>query len=122
MKDSYLIDSHSIDHSRLLQALNDPDKFNATKLEEKWFTIIKKFPKNLRTALLLELNAGNSVTSIQFGNWPQRGSIVICLNSEFKHNFSDKSFGVEYRILNDPHYWNADIHTIVDGVEHLIIT
>ena len=122
MEDSYVIDSNSIEHDRLLQALKDVDKSAATKKEEKWFNLIRKLPSNLRSALLLELESGNRVTSIQYCNWPQKGSILISLAFPFKNDFSGKRFGVDYRLMNDPHYWQTDIHQIVDGVEHLIVT
>jgi hypothetical protein len=122
MISSYTVGLHEINHDRLALALSDMNKFTPTNNEIKWYELLRKLPENLLSALHLEVNSGNSVTSIQFGNWPQSGSIVVSLSQPFKNDFKKKSCGVTYRILNDPHYWQADIHQIVDGVEHLIIT
>lgn len=119
---SYVVDEAFIDHDRLRLSISQPDQFKPTKREKKWHSLILKLPQTLLSALLAELKLKNRVRSIQYADWPQKGSVVINLAEPFKNDFLVNDFGVKYRRLNDPHYWIADVHEIVDGVEHLIIT
>lgn len=105
-----------------MQALNDWDQFVPEKADEKWFSVLGTLPGNLRAALLLELELGNEVRSIECANWPQTGSIFICLKSSFKNKWADNPLGVEYRLINDPHYWYDEISQTAGGVQHLIVT
>lgn len=116
------IEMNKFSNSRLLEALRAPAVFTPTRCEQTWWDIIKALPQNLKSALTYELQSGNQVISIQYGDWPQKGSIVVILAFSFKADCAKKNaFGVTYRFLNDPHYWIEDIHQVVDGVEHLII-
>ena len=117
---SYIIDQHSFSPERLRAALSNDD-FKVRKKEEKWYALIKKLPAGLKSALLAELNVGNYVTSLQYANWPQRGSIFVSLGMPFKIDFSTNDFGVKKRVLNDPHYWSEDIYQAVNGIEYLVI-
>jgi hypothetical protein len=117
---SYVVDFNSIDQERLAASLTDPVKFKPEQNEDDWVYAIRRLPSNLRLALLSELKAGNVVTSIQYGNWPNKGSVMVCLQQRFIHDFS-KDSNVCYRFINDPHYWYSDINETVDGIEHLIV-
>jgi hypothetical protein len=117
----YVVDIRSIDPKRLHLALSDIDVFLPSKIEKKWYLPLRKLPKRLQSALLSELELGNQVTSIQFGNWPQAGSVLVCLAAPFKNDYSTEKFGVCYRVVNDPHYWMAEISVSEDGVEYLIV-
>lgn len=116
------VGADGIDHGRLIQALTDLDHFMPAKADEKWLSIVRLVPANLRAALLLELRSGNRVDDISYSNWPQDGSVVIRLSQRFKNDWADNKYGVEYCFMNDPHYWKADINETVGGVQHLIIT
>lgn len=87
-----------------------------------WLNSIKKLPNNIKIALLKELQLGNYVTQIQDLDWPQKGSVIILLQYPFKDKNPSEIEGISFRKMNDPHYWMEDIHTIVDGIEYLIIT
>jgi hypothetical protein len=116
------VDAGSIDRERFISSLRPNIIFESTKKEKKWYQLVEKIPANLRACLLEELSLGNAIVSIQYGNWPQQGSVVVSLGQPFKNDFSKNNLGVTYRFMNDPHYWVADVHQIVDGIEHLIIT
>lgn len=77
---------------------------------------------NIKFALLKELELGNIVSQVQDLGWPQKGSIVILLKNPFKNKNPTEIEGISFRKMNDPHYWMEDIHTIVNGIEYLIIT
>lgn len=117
------IDRRYISHERLIEALIDGIRFiPATVHEDAWHRIISRLPDDLQEALLYELQHGNSVNAIQVDDWPQVGSIVVCMAEDFKGDYSEGNrFNVTYRLLDDPHYWHADIHQVINGVEHLII-
>lgn len=122
MKAPQSIGMDEFSNLRLLEALCTPGVFMPAKSEQTWWEIMKILPQNLKSALIHELQLGNQVISIQYGDWPQKGSIVIALAFAFKADYAKRnSFGVTYRSLNDPHYWIEDIHQITNGVEHLII-
>lgn len=122
MKNSYTIDGRLIDKQRILEALRDTEKFTPRKNEREWTSLLEKFPPKLKEALFKELLMGNSISSIQSGDWPQEWSVVICLTSHIINDFSKKSVAVKYRLLNDPHYWYDEISQTENGVEYLIIT
>jgi hypothetical protein len=117
---SYTIDQKSFSPERLQKALAKSD-FTAKKKEEKWYALVRMLPHGLRSALLAELNSGNFVTSLQYANWPQKGSIFVCLGMPFKVDYSKNNFGVKKRELNDPLYWIQDISETVDGIEYLVV-
>lgn len=122
MKNSHTIDGRLIDKRRILEALRDTEKFIPNKNEEGWTSLLKKLPPQLKEELFKELLIGNSISSFQSGNWPQEGSVVICLTSHIINDFSKRSVAVKYRLLNDPHYWYDEISQTGNGVEYLIIT
>jgi hypothetical protein len=115
------IDVNSIDRQRLLLALRDVGAFQPVKKEKLWFSPISELPANLRSALLLELESGNQIVSIDKGNWPQEGSIFICLRECFKNDFNNWRDGVSYHALNDIRYWMAELRETVDGIDYFII-
>lgn len=123
MKSPKNFDMRDLSHGRLIDALKKVDTFVPLSSNEKnWHLILRLLPMGLRQALLNELTLGNRIISIQYGDWPQKGSVVISLAADFKGTYSEGNpYGVTYRRLNDPHYWIADIHENVQGVEYLII-
>ena len=121
-KISRVVRADSINHDRLFQALHDVDQFVPAKADEKWFSIIRIAPANLRSALLLELKSGNRVAELSYTNWPQKGSVVMRVESRFKNEWIDNTLGVKYCFINDPHYWEEQVSQTIDGVWHLIIS
>jgi hypothetical protein len=122
MKNPHAIDGRLIDKQRILEALRDTEKFSPSKNEKEWISLLEKLPPQLKEALFKELIMGNSISSIQSGDWPQEGSVVICLTSHILNDFSKNSDAVKYRLFNDPHYWYDELSQTENGVEHLIIT
>ena len=61
----------------------------------------------LNEILETELKQGNLVT--QKSNWPPSLDLVICLKYRFDRDYSRS--GLRHRVLNDPHYWYAEIHS-----------
>lgn len=122
MDNSYVVDFHSNDQGRLILSLTEMEQFVAKKTDEKWFQLIRKLPSGLRAALLSELELGNQIVSIQKSNWPQNGSIMVCLGARFKNDYTKNKFGVNYRLVNDPHYWYDEISQVVDSVTYLVVT
>lgn len=121
MKKSATIDFKKIDHVRFIEAIRDAKSSMPTAKESEWFFLIERIPQVFLKVLLYELELGNNIVSIQNGDWPQEGSIVISLSSIFKNKNWENFDGVKYRDMNDPHYWRADISIKIDNVEHLII-
>lgn len=117
-----VIDSKEINKNRLLIALRDMSNFLPKSNENDWFNMIAKLPESLRFSLLMEMESGNNISLIQDCDWPKKGSIIVSLTSPFKNNYKNWKNGVEFRVINDPHYWQEDIHVNIDNVEHLIIT
>ena len=121
MAESKTIDVGSIDHQRLLLALRDVGAFRPAKKENRWFSLISELPANLRSALLLELESGNQITSIQKIDYLQEGNIFVNLRDNFKNDFIDWRENVSYYALNDIRYWIAELRETVDGVDYFII-
>ncbi len=66
---------------------------------------IKNFSAALKPILNREIEQGNVIIETSAG-WPEQNSIIIFLEKPFltQHKI-DK---IEYRSLNDPHYWKAE--------------
>lgn len=123
MKSPQNFDMRDLPFQRLIDALTQAKAFvPLSSAEKNWHEILILLPAGLQKALLDELTRGNRVASIQYGDWPQKGSVIVCLAEKFKVAYTrENPYGVTFRQMNDPHYWTADIHETINGVEHLII-
>lgn len=123
MENSKNIDMQHISHKRLIDALEAGEFFAPLSTDEQsWYKILRLLPKGLQNALHDELTAGNHVTSIQFGDWPQEGSVIVSLADKFKFSYANgNSHNVTYHLINDPRYWIAGIEVAENGVHHHII-
>lgn len=70
--------------------------------------IIVKFSGKLNEILELELKAGNKIVETSEGDWPCPGSVMIFLEKPFKTPIQRDLSGIEFRNINDPHYWKAE--------------
>jgi len=52
-----------------------------------------------------ELARGNAV--VEVGNWPPKCELLVLLRSPFHRDYSPLP-GVEFALINDPHYWQAE--------------
>ena len=62
----------------------------------------------LKGMLETELKAGNRISGIEEGNYPRPGGRMIFLERSFQTSTQKNLPGVEYRLVNDPHYWKAE--------------
>jgi hypothetical protein len=66
---------------------------------------INDFSLPLKTILNLEIELGNEIIETSKG-WPDKKTIIIFLKKPF---VSDYKIGkLEYRNIDDPHYWKAE--------------
>ena len=114
--------SNMIDDELLESLLRNEFDQAASSHVRSWLKLIEKLPNNMKYALLKELQLGNNVSQIQDLDWPQKGSIVISMKLPFKNKNPTEIEGISFRKMDDPHYWMEDIHTVVNGIEYLIIT
>lgn len=70
--------------------------------------IVNKFSGKLREILQVELKAGNKIAEAYEGDWPYPNSIMIFLKKPFKTPIQRDLEGIEFRNVNDPHYWKAE--------------
>jgi [ribosomal protein S5]-alanine N-acetyltransferase len=64
----------------------------------------------LKTILQAEIAAGNEIAETG-GGWPDRDSVFVRLRQTFYTRPSALADGVEYKELNDPHWWQAEFST-----------
>lgn len=85
--------------------------------------ILKGLPTGLQACLLAELRRGNRLVNVERADWPHAGSLFVSLKEVFAPATRDMApgLGVEWRKVNDPHYWREDLSQVRDGVEHLVV-
>lgn len=74
-------------------------------------SVVKRFTGVLKDILELELKAGNKIVETydaRDGTFPVPNSIMIFLEKPFKTPIQKDSNKIEYRDVNDPHYWKAE--------------
>lgn len=64
----------------------------------------------LRQILESELAAGNEIGDCSRG-WPEKASVIVALKKPFRKVTEARPAGVEYRVIGDPHWWNAEYST-----------
>lgn len=57
-----------------------------------------------------EIELGNEIIETSKG-WPDDKTIIVFLKKPFKRKYSFED--VEYRDINDPHYWRAEYVDII---------
>jgi hypothetical protein len=69
---------------------------------------IMKLEGKLKEILELELKAGNTVEETYEGDWPLPNSIIVFLGKPFITPIQRNLPNIEFRNINDPHYWKAE--------------
>ena len=69
--------------------------------------LIQILTQPLKEILYAEINYGNKVMETA-GGWPKANSIIIFLEKPF-HRIYDAS-GIEFKEINDPHYWKEQYY------------
>ncbi len=77
---------------------------------------IDKFCGILKDILNDELSSGNIIKQTYEG-YPE-GTTTIVLQKPFKRPIKKDFSGIEFKNVNDPHYWKAEYHDIEN---HLIL-
>jgi len=90
--------------------------------EQGWLDLARRLPTGLRSALIKELAAGNSIVSISDTGWPHPGSIVVTMCERFHVTRRAPPHGVSWRAVNVPHYWREELSENSSGIEFLLIT
>jgi hypothetical protein len=68
------------------------------------------FIGKLREVLEAELAAGNRIQEEWAGNWPLEQCRVILLKMPFQAPIRKDMNSIEFRNVNDPHYWKAEYY------------
>ncbi len=71
---------------------------------------IENFSKSLKSILEEELKMGNEFFETSKG-WPEENSIMIILKKPFLNTYELDH--VNYKDVNDPHYWKAEYFDIL---------
>jgi hypothetical protein len=74
-------------------------------------SVVKRFTGVLKDILELELKAGNKIVETydaKDGTFPIPNAIMIFLEKPFKTPIQTELEKIEYRDVNDPHYWKAE--------------
>nr|WP_288837567.1 hypothetical protein [uncultured Flavobacterium sp.] len=66
---------------------------------------IDNFSAFLTKILNREIELGNSIAETSSG-WPEEETIIVFLQQPFKGEYEFES--VQYRSIDDPHYWKAE--------------
>ena len=77
--------------------------------------IIKKFTGKLKEILELELKAGNKIVETSDCDWPFPKSIMIFLKEPFKTPIQRNIENIEFRNINDTHFWKAEYFDITNN-------
>ena len=71
---------------------------------------VAKFSGELREILDLELAAGNRIRETWEGGWPHVGVVAVSLSRPFLSPIRRSSARLEFRDVDDPHYWKAEYY------------
>lgn len=104
---------------RIIELIKNSDCFSPKTNEIGWIILLKRLPEKLKIHLLDEIAFENSLITLNYSDWPEKGSPVALLSNKFRTTEFDKD--LHFRELNDPHYCKEEISYIEDNVTHLII-
>ena len=69
--------------------------------------VVEAFHGKLKEILDAELESGNMIIEAWCGDWP-KGVSVISLKEPFKTTIQKNLDAIEFRNINNPHYWKAE--------------
>lgn len=72
---------------------------------------IEDFSIVLTKILTQEIKLGNKIFETSKG-WPDEDSIIIFLDKPFKKAYDFTTENIEFRNVDDPHYWKAEYFDI----------
>lgn len=113
------IDKYIQVQQRIIELIKNSDCFFPKTNEIGWMILLKKLLEKLKIHLLDEIAFENSLITLNYSDWPEKGSVVALLSNKFRTTEFDKD--LHFRELNDPHYYKEEISYIEDNVTHLII-
>lgn len=105
--------------SQMLRSLGNADDLEG---DLGWQDLARQLPKELRMALISELELGNTITGIGRSGWPTNESIVVNVSERFSMASQGISPQVHWRKLDDPHYCREELSQEFRDTEYLIIT
>ncbi len=73
---------------------------------------IGRLSRSLKNIFDKEIVAGNEVVETYIGDWPYQDTTMVFLKKPFLTPIQRSIPGVEYRLINDPHYWKAQYHDL----------
>ncbi len=68
---------------------------------------ISNFSLTLTKILNQEIELGNKIVETSTG-WSEENTIIVFLGKPFKADYEFEN--IEYRDINDPHYWKAEYY------------
>ena len=63
----------------------------------------------LNEILSLELDSGNKIS--EESSWPPKCKKLVILENKFKKQYAEKSELLNYKLINDRHYWYSEYTT-----------
>lgn len=61
---------------RIIEFIKNSDCFFPKASEIGWLNLLKKVPEKLKRCLLDEIVSGNSLITLNYSDWPEKGSVV----------------------------------------------
>lgn len=71
---------------------------------------LELFKGPLKEIMEKELAVGNEIKEIWHGDWPYEGVVVVSLKKPFLVQIEKELPDVEFRNINDIHYWKAEYY------------
>jgi hypothetical protein len=104
------------------QALRSIENVENQKCETGWQSLARQLPKELRMALISELELGNTMTGIGRSGWPNDESIVVNVSDRIHLASQRISPQVHWRRLDDLHYCREELSQKYCDVDYMIVT
>ncbi|MBK1877086.1 hypothetical protein [Pelagicoccus mobilis] len=87
----------------------DSSHFKATaSMVDQMIALLDEFAPELKAILQAEIKEGNKISEVSKG-WPETNSIFVQTSRPFKKRYDEPK--IEYKNLNDPHYWKEEYTT-----------
>jgi hypothetical protein len=74
----------------------------------KCIRILEALDERLKEILFEEIEEGNRIFDVTAG-WPEKDGIMVQMRFPFKKKH--RKLGVDYKTLQDPHYWKEEYST-----------
>ncbi|MBK1880721.1 hypothetical protein JIN87_27815 [Pelagicoccus mobilis] len=77
----------------------------ASRWNPESVALLEKLDTRLQKILEFEIEEGNRVFEVS-GGWPESDSVFVKTSRPFRNGYEEK--GIEFRKVNDPHYWKEE--------------